>query len=180
MRSPILLLLLVLASTATLYGQAPTPPSQARPISPVDDDGDRRDRFLPGLGELIANQRMARQKKAHAEMLKRGEEALKITEDIQRSFEANGRFTDDDIDRLATLEKTVEKIRENLGGDFDDDKWEVVFQPSSFNEAFDYLRSTTIALVNELKKTSRFVISVGAIQATNDLIRVAKFLRLQK
>jgi hypothetical protein len=53
-------------------------------------------------------------------------------------------------------------------------------RPSTIEEAFRYLQSTTVKLVDELKKTTRFSISVIAIQSSNNVLKVIKFLRLRK
>ena len=53
-------------------------------------------------------------------------------------------------------------------------------KPSNLEEGFKYLQSTTTKLVDELKKTTRFSISVVAIQTSNNVLKLVRFLRLKK
>jgi hypothetical protein len=138
---------------------------------------------------MLAKQRLEREKKDYEEMLDRGEEALRLTKQLEVSFEQNKGFSQQDRGRLEALEKVVVKIRKELGAD--DDAYEKEkdriampppeeLRPSTVEEAFNYLRSTTSKLVDELKKTTRFSVSVIAIQTSNTALKLVKFLRLRK
>lgn len=122
--------------------------------------------------------------KEHAELLERADEALLLAEKIDYSLEKNGKFTSTDLENLERLEKVAVKIRKELGGDSDGEDDEKLAKEISQNpdmtDAFRYLKSSTETLVSELKKTSRHSISVVAIQASNSVIKVARFLRLRK
>jgi hypothetical protein len=161
----------------------------AQPPTGIPDASNRdpRGENTPlGLKEMLAKQRVIQAKKDHEEMLERGEEALKIAQDLEASFEKNKTLSASDRQRLQSLENMVEKIRKELGGeDFDGVdatpvKAEDVPRPSSVEDAFKYLQSTTMKLVDELKKTTRFSISVIAIQTSNNVLKVVRFLRLRK
>ena len=134
------------------------------------------------INEMLVKQQAERDKKEHEELLKRGAEALELSNQLEKSFETNKSLTRDDVRKLESLEKLVTKIRNGLGGD--DDKEDVQKEGSpgtlSFNDAFRYLQSTTVQLVDELKKTTRFSISAVAIQTSNTVIRLARLLRLRK
>lgn len=185
----ILRLIQLLFSTALLaaavsvgYSQPPPDLPDASSRSPRGERGESPS----GLRDLIAKQRAERDKKDHEEMLERGEEALRLTKQLETSFSQNNGFSEADRGRLESLEKVVTKIRKELGGDDDADegatsgKSEDEPKPSTMEEAFKYLRSTTVKLVDELKKTTRFSISAVAIQSSNTVIKLARFLRLRK
>lgn len=146
----------------------------------------RREDAPSGLREMLAKQRTERDKKEYQEMLDRGEEALKLTKQLEASYSQRGGFSQEDRVRLESLERTVAKIRKELGAEDDDMPKEAIVQsaeepkPSTMEEAFTYLKSTTIKLVDELKKTSRFSISVVAIQSSNTIIKLVRFLRFRK
>ena len=82
----------------------------------------------------------------------------------------------------------VTKIRKELGAEDDDASAkdpaaptvEAEPKPSNTEEAFSYLKSTTIKLVDELKKTTRFSVSVVAIQSSNTILKLVRFLRIRK
>lgn len=141
----------------------------------------RKDDHPKSFKETIEKMRIDREKKDYQEMLDRGEEVLKITEELEKAVDQNGRLTHREIAKIASVEKLVKRIRGELGGnDEDDDKAsreDTQKNRLSPTEAVKTLRSATAALIDELKKTTRFSISAAAIQSSNAVLRVAKFLR---
>lgn len=147
----------------------------------------RRDDPPHGLREMIAKQRTERNKKDYQELLDRGDEALRLAMQLEASYEQNGGFSQTDRVRLESLERTVAKIRKELGAEDDDGRTKDFApptaeepKPSSMDEAFSYLKSSTVKLVDELKKTTRFSVSVVAIQSSNTVLKLVRFLRLRK
>jgi hypothetical protein len=170
-----------------VYSQPPDMPD-ATTSSPR---GRRSEEAPKGLSEMLARQRLDRDKKDYEEMLDRGEEALKLANQLETSFEQNKAVSQQDRARLEALEKVVTRIRKELGADDDaviggkDDGHEYMPQadepkPSTVEEAVGYLQSTTAKLVDELKKTTRFSVSVVAIQTSNTALKLVRFLRLKK
>jgi hypothetical protein len=157
-----------------------TPPSDPFPRRRNDPEPE----MPKAVSENLAKLQIKQSVKDHEELLERGDEALLLTEKIDYSLEKNGKFTSTDFQNLERLEKVVVKIRKELGGDSDGEDDEKLAKEISQNpdltDAFKYLRSSTETLVSELKKTSRHSISVVAIQASNSVIKVARFLRLRK
>ena len=139
-----------------------------------------------GFKEMLAKQRAERDKRDHRQMLERGEAALRLAQQLENSFANNKTISDEDKARLRSLEDVVIKIRKELGGD-DDGVDPVTFanddavdeRPSNVEEAFKFLQSTTVKLVDELKKTTRFTISAVAIQSSNSVLKLVKFLRFR-
>ncbi len=161
-------------------------PSTTPPKSKLSIKEERDDDTPPSVSEMVEKQRILRQKKEYDEMLKRGEEALKLSEELEESFNDRETISNADLQKLEALEKVVGKIRDELGGDDDDDgmlKDSTASENSARRDAvsaFKYLRDSTVKLVDELKKSSRFSISVAAIESSNAVIRIARFLRLKK
>ncbi len=174
--------LLLTAAVAGPYAQQPDPIPDASTRSGRRSLADKPS----GLDEMLAKQRAARDKKDHEQMLERGDQALRLANQLEASFAQNHGFSPQDKARLESLEKVVVKIREELGGDDDTDdhanrmKSSDEPKPSTIEEAFTFLRSTTVKLVDELKRTSRFSISAVAIQSSNSVLKLVKFLRLRK
>ena len=177
----VLFILLLTAAAGVCYGQSDLPDASSRtPGRPRNDDAS------VNVKEMLARQRAERDKKDYDEMLKRGDEALRIAKQLENSFEQNKAFSSDDRTRLEALEKVVVKIRKELGADEDSETDDAFTQgeeepkPSNLEEGFKYLQSTTMKLVDELKKTTRFSISVVAIQTSNNVLKLVRFLRLKK
>jgi hypothetical protein len=154
-----------------------------QPPDPWNPDGSRRkDDDSKILKDMLAKQQSEREKKDYEEMLQHGEEALELTTDLEKAFEKSATLTAPDQKKLADLEKVVRKIRDELGGSDDEEEGEraeKTEKPSNLKEGFNLLRSTTVKLVDELKKTTRFSISAAAIQTSNTVIKVIRFLRLK-
>ena len=124
-------------------------------------------------------------------MLERGEEALKLSEELEKSVAQNSKLSSQDQSKLERLEKIVKKIRKELGGDDDggeelEGKLETSFgeaedvEPLTIVSAIKKLQSGAAKLVDELKKTTRFSISAVAIQSSNALLKIVKFVQFYK
>lgn len=170
---------------ASVFAAVATAQTNTPPKSKLTIKDDRDDEQTPSIGEMVEKQRILRQKKEFGEMLKRGDEALKLSEELETSFNETENLSPRDLEKLAALEKVVGKIRNDLGGGDDDDKLEDSTVPENnarrdVVSAFKFLRSSTVRLVDELKKSSRFSISVAAVESSNAVIRIVRFLRLKK
>ena len=134
------------------------------------------------LKETLDKMRIEQEKKEYKEMLGRGDEALKITEELEKTVEKNGKLTDRDMAKVASVEKLVKKIRSELGGADDDgddeDKPAVPTGKLTALDAVKSLKTSTASLIDELQKTTRFSISAAAIQSTNTVLRIARYLRI--
>ena len=173
---------LLTCTTGVVFSQSvgdPDPPDTRR--SPRSMNGSDHQ------AAMIAKLRSERDKKDHQDMLDRGEQALRLANQLEAAFEQNKNLSPQDRARLESLEDVVEKIRKELGGNDDGDDEGLTTQkptsndkPSTMEDAFKFLRSTTVKLVDELKKTTRFSISAVAIQSSNNVLKIVKFLRLRK
>jgi hypothetical protein len=131
---------------------------------------------------MMAKMRIEQEKKEYDQMVDRGQQALKLSEQLEQSFQQNSSFRRDDRDKLDDLEKLVKKIRNELGAeggidDTDDDADEV---PKNAADGVRSLQTLTSKLVDELKKGTRFGVSAVAIQSSNSVLRVVRFLKLSK
>lgn len=179
-----ILLVFVFITAVNINAQGDASTSNGR--APVKED-------LPkSIQETLDKQRIAQAKKDHDEMIERGEEALKLSEELEKSLAKSNRITPQEQAKISRLEKIVKKIRKELGGDDDDgatieDKSEEIGEivkidekPSALSSAVKKLQSTAAKLVAELKKTTRFSVSVVAIQSSNSLLKILKFIRFSK
>lgn len=145
-----------------------------------------RDDMPRGFKEMLTKKRIEQAKKDHAELIERGDEAIRLTDQLERSFEQNQQLSEGDRQRLDQLTTIVKKIRKELGASDDgpDEGDEKTLtgeeSPSDLKTAFKALQSTTIKLVDELKKHTRFTISAIAVQSSNALLRIVRFIRQGK
>ncbi|MGH9949310.1 MAG: hypothetical protein ACRD6X_19225, partial [Pyrinomonadaceae bacterium] len=163
-----LMFALFLIASAPIYGQNESPLNRT-------DPRDDKDEQTKSFGEMVLKQQISRRKKEHDELLERGNEVLKLSQELEDSFSKTESFSQKDLEKLQTLEKAVEKIRKDLGGegedkDIEDSSSRENTARQSIGAAFKYLRESTVKLVEELKRTSRFSISAAAIQTSNSVI----------
>jgi len=174
----LLLLTVVLYAAAASHGQIP-PVGDPSPIPSRDPFSQPRN-----IRESLAKFKAEKSKKEHAELLKRGEEAVELSEQLKLTVENGGQLSPADLEKLESLEKLVTRIRKDLGGSdkgMDDaETGTEEKEPDSIQDGFRSLWAVTVELGKELKKTSRFTVSAVAIQTSNSVLRLVKFLRLRK
>lgn len=133
------------------------------------------------IRETLAKQRIEREKKEYEELLKRSQEAVKLSEELEKSFSDSNEMSLDDRKKLERLEKLVKKIRTELGADDDESESKMETEknekPSTMVNAFRTLQTNAAQLLNEIKKSTRYSISVVAIQTSNMLLKLVKFIR---
>ncbi len=168
------ILFLVFIACAVVFADAQSD-ATTRGGVPAKDD------YSAGIQESLAKQRIEREKKDFAELLERGEETLKISDELEKSFAQNKQLSAEDRKKLDRLEKLVRKIRTEIGGTGgDDENIELDDKPLSVGNALKSLQNNTVKLVDELKKTTRYTVSVAAIEKSNILLNVVRFLRVGK
>lgn len=152
--------------------------------SPMFGGRNRENDQPKSVKDFLAKQRAEKAKRDHEELLKRGDELLQLTAQVEAAYERHNQLTIADRAKLDSVEKLAERIRKSLGGDNDEDeeaaRAETKKPPETVKEAVLDLREVAIKLVDELKKTSRFSISVVAIQSSNSVVKLVRFLRLKK
>ncbi len=143
-----------------------------------NQNGGKRDEPLPqNIKETLAKQRIEDEKKEHQKLLDKGNKAVKMSEDLKKSFAKNNKLTTKDKDNLKDLEKLLKNIRKDLGGGDDEGEEE---KPISMATAINVLADTTANLYQEIKKTSRYTISAVAIKSSNSILSILNFLRFGK
>lgn len=137
-----------------------------------------------GIRETREKMRIDQEKKEYEEMIDRGEQALKLSRDVERALQQQASLTRSDIEKLDELEKLVKKVRGELGGgnadDNDDADQPADASPKTVADAVKALSTYAGKLVDELKKTSRFGISAVAIQSSNSVLKIVRFLKVSK
>ncbi|HTK36848.1 MAG TPA: hypothetical protein VL325_00020 [Pyrinomonadaceae bacterium] len=141
--------------------------------------GRPRDPEPKSVQEMLFKMQIDKAKKDYDEMLERGEQALNISMEIEKSYEKTGTLTQDDREKLDDVEKLVKKIRGELGGGDDEKSESDADGPKDVVSGVKYLAKSTADLVDELKKTTRFSISAAAIQSSNTVLGALRFLRLK-
>lgn len=151
--------------------------SNAQITNQADNQRGKEEEKSEGLKETLAKWRLKEEKKEFEELLKRGDEAEKLVEELTKNYLANQRLTSGDAQKLEKLEKLVKKIRSEVGAEEDDDDVE---KPKDVVDAIKLLSQNTENLVKELKKTTRHSISVVLVETSNAMLRLVKFIRFSR
>ena len=140
-----------------------------------------REEPLPDrIKERLIKLKIEDEKKDHETLLKQSEEITILSEAIQTSYAKNKLLTPKDQKKLKRVEKLLKKVRRELragkdSGDEDDEN-----EPGSLRDAISNLHQNTLKLYDEVKKTTRHSISVVAIQSSNAVWKLVKFIRFKK
>ncbi len=150
--------------------------------TPNGKSAEQKEDLPKNIKETLAKQRIERDKKDFAELLDRCQEAIKLSDELEKSFITSNRISNDDMKKLARLEKLVKKIRSELGGEDDseqsnNDSVSNPENPTTVISALKTLQSKTSQLFDEIKKSTRYSVSVIAIQTANVLLKLVKFIR---
>jgi membrane-associated HD superfamily phosphohydrolase len=131
-----------------------------------------------GLKETMAKWRIKAEKKDFEELQKKGEETEKLVDELTESFTEKKKLTSEDTVKLEKLEKLVKKIRNEVGAQNDDEDTDDM--PKDLVEAFATLHEKTTNLLKELKKATRHTVSAIAIETSNSLLKIVRFIRLKR
>ena len=168
---------LVIAGNICVSAQIDAASAGGKPNSSKED-------YPKSIKESLAKQRIATEKREFEELLARSEEVAKLSFELEKSFAQNNSLTIEDEKKLNRVEKLVKKIRSEIGAEGISDEelseLENEEKPSNVSSALKALQNTTDRLIAELKKQTRHSVSVIAIQSSNVLLKVIKFIRFRK
>jgi hypothetical protein len=182
MKSVLRCLSVFLFSFAMLVGFAVVGHAQSADGGPMF--GRPRDREIPpkNVRDMLYRMESEKIKKEYDELLDRGQQAAALTEQLESSAGSAGALSSGDVKKLADLEKLIKKIRDGLGGDDDDADPAVLNAEKRAGTAANikYLNESAEDLLQELKRSTRFSISVNAIECSNSMLRTIRLLRSLK
>jgi membrane-associated HD superfamily phosphohydrolase len=151
--------------------------SNAQITNQADNSRGKEEEKSDGIKETMAKWKIKAEKKDYEELLKRGDEAEKLAEELSKDFQTNNTLTAEDSQKLERLEKLVKKIRSEVGAEDDDSNDDT---PKDLVDAIKMLSENAANLVGELKKTTRHSISVVLVESSNTLLKVVKFIRFNR
>lgn len=137
-----------------------------------DDDpylpGRRKDPAARSIQENLFKMRIDKEKKDFNEMVKRGDDAAKLAQQLKEDVT-------NQQEQISSIGRLVKKIRDELGaeGAVDDPNGP---RPDSQTSAIKALKDEVNGLSEDLKKCTRFTVSASAIDRTNAILRLVKFL----
>lgn len=149
------------------------------PPPPVTTDGSVRGSRPSPLGspeeEILKRAEIRNEEESHREMVERAEETAQLGQDLRSTFEKYRTLNREDLKRLEKLEKLARKIRSGAGGSDDDEQ--LKDPPAQLDQAVARLAEVSGKLGENVRKTSRLVVSAAVIEGSNELIELIRHIR---
>lgn len=164
-------------SEASAQSSLPAPAVDASATSPGIQRPQRSNLGSPEA-EMLDRARIRHQEEKHQEIRERADEAARLGGQLRAAFEASQTFSREDFKKLDRVEKLVRKIRGAVGGS--DDKVDSEEPPAGLAQAVERLAALTSSLNEDVKKTSRLVVSGAVIERSNQLIELVRHLRARQ
>jgi seryl-tRNA synthetase len=142
-------------------------------FSNAQDDASRANGKAPkedyplGIRETLAKVRIQRAEKEYKELIERGEEAARLSEELSKALESGQKFSAEDKKKIERLERLIKRIRTDLEKN----------EPANLTTVIKNIKEDTANLLSEIKKIGRHTISVVAIESSNSLLKLVRLLR---
>lgn len=131
------------------------------------DERRQKEEFPLSIREMLEKKRIEEEKKEYNELLQRSKEVAELGEALFNAYEKQKTLTSEEIKKLERLEKLLKKIRDELGGESDENENQ---QVKSLDEAFKFIKENTKELSSIVEKSTRFAVSATAIEVSNALL----------
>jgi seryl-tRNA synthetase len=165
-----LFFILIFLLTFCSFSNAQDDASRANGKAPKED-------YPLGIRETLAKVRIQRAEKEYKELIERGEEAARLSEELSKALESGQKFSAEDKKKIERLERLIKRIRTDLGARDDDEKDIEKNEPANLTNVIKNIKEDTANLLSEIKKIGRHTISVVAIESSNSLLKLVRLLR---
>jgi hypothetical protein len=143
-------------------GMPPVPGQDSRPLGSPE-------------AELLKRAEIRHEEESHQEMIERADETAKLGVDLRDAFDRYKSLGREDLKRLERMEKLARKIRSGAGGSDDDEQ--LKDPPAQLDQAVARLAEVSGKLGEDVRKTSRLVVSGAVIEGSNELIELIRHIR---
>jgi hypothetical protein len=175
-RSFALAAVFILLSALAAIAQTPRPttkPEEPKIPDKLPKDETEHSNFPD---EMRIRMEIARAEEEHKKVIEDVEKLSDLSDEVAKNFGEHKRLSADDEKKLGTIEKLAKHVLKNAGGDEVDDK-EGLSEPLTLAEAIDKLSSSAGEIKKDMKAETRFVVSASVIAKSNEVIRLARFIR---
>ena len=125
--------------------------------------------------EMLARREIKAAEKEERENLERAHEAAQLSAEINNAYLKNQSLSRAEFKKLERLGKLTRRIREYAGGT--DGEVTIDNVPHELKTALEKLTEHCEALLKEVEKTPRQVISASVIERTNQLLEIIRYVR---
>jgi hypothetical protein len=125
--------------------------------------------------EMLKDAEIKRLEMTHKENLERARETAQLGAELREAFERQKSLGAAEMKKVARIEKLARAIRNESGGDDDDEG--LKDPPPQLEAALARLSEMCEELRKKVEKTPRHVVSASVIASANQLIALAKHIR---
>jgi len=175
-RSLALAALLILPSVP---GQKPQPnrpplkPEESKVPDKIQKDDTGGSNFPD---EMRIRMEIARAEEEHKKVIEDVEKLSNLSDEVAKRFDDHKKLAPEDEKKLGTIEKLAKRVLKNAGGDEVDDN-AGPSEPLTLAEAVDKLSASAGEIKKDMKAETRFVVSASVIAKSNEVIRLARFIK---
>lgn len=162
-------------SSAPQSGQDRRPPTTE--VFPGSRASEQEGSGLPD--EMRSRLRIERDEIEHKKILNSAKQLGELSLDVHRSYRERGKLASDDVKKLSTIEKLAKRILSHAGGEEFELK-DKSAAPPTVSDAVNRLLVAASDVKEKITAETRFVVSTAVIEVSNEVIRLAQFIRRAK
>lgn len=163
--------LFILIFVIPAIGQNPPRP---KPDDPKVDRS-KEDKDSPHMpDEMLKKMEIAREEIEYKKVLDDVDKLNELSAALAKGYDEHKNISADDVKKLGTIEKLAKRVHGYAGGEGDPEN---PTDPSTLAEAIEKLNMNAADIKKDMKAETRFVVSASVIAKTNEMIRLARFIR---
>lgn len=163
--------LLLFTAGLETHAQTSTIGAPPRGIGGRDDDSKQ----IPGRDEMLKRLEVRRREEAYKENQERAKESAEIGAELRRVYERTKSLGPPEQKKLGRMEKLARSIREQAGGDDDEEGLKQL--PPGIDASLEQLQKLSAELQSRVEKTPRHVVSTSVINTANQLLELIRHIR---
>lgn len=129
--------------------------------------------------EMRSRLRIERAEIEYKKILDSAKELGELSLDVNRSYREHGKLESNDVKKLSTIEKLAKRILSHAGGE----QFALKDKAAGALTVADAVNQLAVAASDVKEKVTaetRFVVSTAVIEVSNEVIRLAQFIRRTK
>jgi len=138
------------------------------------DTSDQQEVSLPE--EMKSRMAIEREEKEHQKLVDSAKQLGELSAEFAKSFRESSKLDSQEMKKLASIEKLARKILSDSGGEQTNDKSDQG-EKLTLSEAVERLNSASADVAESITKGTRFVVSAAVISNSNEVIRLAQFIK---
>jgi len=138
------------------------------------DTSEQQEVSLPE--EMKSRMEIERADKEHQKLVDSAKQLGELSAEVAKNFRETSKLDSQELKKLASIEKLARKILTDSGGEQTNDKSDQD-EKLTLSEAVERLNSASADVAESVTKGTRFVVSAAVISNSNQVIRLAQFIR---